>query len=677
MEGYLRTLRHVQQRGLMAAGLVLSIAALCRADNPPVESAKEQAGIQRVAGLIEQLGSEDFQTRERAQSELASAGLEAYDALHQAQSHYDPEIALRARYLVRSMSGSVRWFADTDSPKVVAILKEYGDLQEAEKRSRIDRLAELENWAGVKPLIRLARFETLDVLAKYAALQVMQMPPPEDAATRAELLKDITAIVGNSNRSAAAWLKLYGRTLADPLAAMADWERATQVEQAVWEKSPDRTSREIVRDLYRYQVELLKQHGQDEAAHAAIRRTFALLDGTPEQLQETVDWLMHREVWPVALEAMQKFDGSVQVSARLLYRLAAVYDALQQSDKAEETAAKALSQKPESISDHMVLGRELDNSPRMAKWAEAEFRHVVASVAPGSAADFRSRFTLAELLHDRLKELPAAEVLQPLCDLMAKDEMAKQTCLQNLERPAEEVIARMNYFYASHFHDLGDVAKEKEHLKIAVQAHDKDADVLIAMYRLKGADADWQAMTKAKIEAATAEFKSDAERQRMAMEAVGEGDNSRPELQWAYARDCNQYAWLVGNTFGDHQLAVKLSEESVRLCRQLPILRPNMAGFLDTLGRAHYGAGDVASAVKNQSLAVSLNPASGQIQRQLGFFQSEAKSRGIEVPETPPLVLPEVQPPRSAPRPAAAPNPARPANPPVRPTPSPSEPRSK
>src|SRR6478736_5712865 len=143
-------------------------------DNPQPEA--NAADIDRIAKLINQLGADDFGAREKAQSELAQAGLEAYDALHAAQSHADPEIALRARYLVRSMS--VRWFADNDSPRVVAILKDYVDLQESERRSRIDRLKALDDRAGLRPLVRLARFESLDALAKYAALQVIDLGPP-------------------------------------------------------------------------------------------------------------------------------------------------------------------------------------------------------------------------------------------------------------------------------------------------------------------------------------------------------------------------------------------------------------------------------------------------------------------------------------------------------------------
>src|SRR5437773_385363 len=112
-------------------GVALALAT----DNPPPEATA--ADIDRIAKLINQLGADDFGAREKAQSELAQAGLEAYDALHAAQSHHDPEIALRARYLVRSMS--VRWFADSDSPEVIRVLRDYGDLSEKDRQSRIDR----------------------------------------------------------------------------------------------------------------------------------------------------------------------------------------------------------------------------------------------------------------------------------------------------------------------------------------------------------------------------------------------------------------------------------------------------------------------------------------------------------------------------------------------------------
>lgn len=84
---------------------------------------------------------------------------------------------------------------------------------------------------------------------------------------------------------------------------------------------------------------------------------------------------------------------------------------------------------------------------------------------------------------------------------------------------------------------------------------------------------------------------------------------------------CNQLAWLVGNTFGDYDEAVRLSQRSLEI-------RPDYAGYLDTLGRCYYAKGDFENAIKYQSQAVKLDPHSGQIQRQLALFKKEQAAKG-------------------------------------------------
>jgi len=669
--------------GLLGVAVLLLGRPAIAVDMPPTQGAvadKDGNSAERITRLIEQLGSDDFGTREKAQSELAQAGLEAYDALHAARSHRDPEIALRARYLVDSMR--VRWFADSDSAKVVAILKDYGSLQSdaqvSERGNRIDRLAGLEDGAGIVPLVRLARFETSDVLAKYAALKVLELPPPEDDAGKAELLRQIANLVGKSKRQSAAWLRLYGRTLVDPASTLAEWDEAAQAEHAVLNgKNPERTSPDIVRDFYRVQVKLLGRLDRADEARAVMRRTFSLLDKTPTSLQETADWLISLQAWPVALELLQQFETTVAESPKLLYRLACTYDKLGNAEQAELAAGKALALKPDVPEEHLVIAHELEDAPLLAKWAEGEYRQVLQTATPGSRHDFLARFKLAELLHDRLRELPAAEIMAPVCELFQKDdnakgaETAKETWSRLLDLPPEAAVARMNYFYACHFHEQGDWPKEKEHLKAAVDAYSKDADVLIAMYRLPQADEAWKALAKEKIESVAGEFRREVDEDRANMEAADE--QSRSFGMRAFAIACNQYAWLVGNTSGDHQDALKLSQESVEIARQLPEMKAHLAGYLDTLGRAHFGAGDVANAAKYQAMAVALNPTSGQIRRQLEFFQREARDRGIKLPDPEPvdgLTTKSMKPQAAAP--TARPQPADPFAP--RPRPKPPEP---
>jgi tetratricopeptide (TPR) repeat protein len=226
--------------------------------------------------------------------------------------------------------------------------------------------------------------------------------------------------------------------------------------------------------------------------------------------------------------------------------------------------------------------------------------------------DFRARFHLSELLHDQLKELAAAEALQPVADLIQKDEMAKNA-VESAGRMPSGVISRMNYFYACHHrhhHEQKDVSKEKQHLEAAIEADPEDADVLIAMYRLTEADDAWKAATKARIEEIVAKWYSQVERLLMEVEIAG-NEQTKAATEYALSVECNQYAWLVE-------------------------IRPNYAGYLDTLGRCYYAKQDLANAVKYQSQAVKLNSYSGQIRRQLELFVSEAKQRGVKLePESP------------------------------------------
>ncbi|OYV85899.1 MAG: hypothetical protein B7Z73_12680, partial [Planctomycetia bacterium 21-64-5] len=87
----------------------------------------------------------------------------------------------------------------------------------------------------------------------------------------------------------------------------------------------------------------------------------------------------------------------------------------------------------------------------------------------------------------------------------------------------------------------------------------------------------------------------------------------------------NQFAWLVANTEGDYQEALRYSEKSLELVRANPRLSGSEASLLDTLGRCHYAVGDYENAVKAQSRAVELDPESGLMSKQLGIFREALK----------------------------------------------------
>ena len=82
-------------------------------------------------------------------------------------------------------------------------------------------------------------------------------------------------------------------------------------------------------------------------------------------------------------------------------------------------------------------------------------------------------------------------------------------------------------------------------------------------------------------------------------------------------------AWLVSNTTGDFEKALQFSRESLELL-------PDEGGYLDTLARCHYSLDQLDDALVVQRRAVELEPHSGQIRRQLEFFESELQKRNAQ-----------------------------------------------
>jgi tetratricopeptide (TPR) repeat protein len=149
-------------------------------------------------------------------------------------------------------------------------------------------------------------------------------------------------------------------------------------------------------------------------------------------------------------------------------------------------------------------------------------------------------------------------------------------------------------------------------LELAIKFDQTDADVLIAMYRLPEADSDWLDMVRQRIRALADKFQRDID--------------ANPNDPSAY----NQWAWLISNTEGDYQKAIRYSHRSLEL---IPSGAGDSAGasFLDTLGRCYYAAGDLENAVKYQRQAIQKVDYMQVMHRQLALFEKVlAEKRGAE-----------------------------------------------
>ena len=128
------------------------------------------------------------------------------------------------------------------------------------------------------------------------------------------------------------------------------------------------------------------------------------------------------------------------------------------------------------------------------------------------------------------------------------------------------------------------------------------------MHRLPRARERWRKRTSQLIADAVKSFEDLLKGFRVA----GEFENKS-----AVGITLNQLAWLVSNTEGDFEKAIRLSRRSLEL-------RPGRGESLDTLGRAYFAVGDFERAIRYQRRAVRKLPHSQQIVRQLEEFEAQA-----------------------------------------------------
>ncbi|MCY2994150.1 MAG: hypothetical protein NTY19_40680 [Planctomycetota bacterium] len=596
-----------------ASSPVSNAAKMAVPSDPP------EASEQVIETLILQLGAEDFAKREKAEAELRRLGLIAFDALHKAQTSDDIEISLRARYLLRSMT--IRWFREDDSMEAKDLLRGYELKPVDERRNLMEQLSKLHDSQGVAALCRLARFEASNTLSKRAALLVVQVPTATNPSVNQRLAETIQREVGLSQRKAAEWLRTYLITLAHPAGSLAAWERLCRQEEELFQKTPERTSLDIVRDLLRWEAGLLERLQHRKQAAAIIARTIDLLDGSREQLSEMIAWLMERKAWATVEELAKRFPKRFGEQALLLYPLAEAQLQQGQQEQAEKTAERAMRINADTPQEHIKAAFHLQEHG-LFDWAEREYLHVIELGPAGGQHDVRSRFLLSEMLHDQQRELDAAKTLQPVVDGLDKDQNVLHA-VDSIGREPEGIRSRLHYFYAEHYKAADDVAKQIEELRKGAKQDPTDADVLIAMHRIPAADDAWRKETLTLILAATRSFREQIhEYEQQTNEAPIEEARTLYNRQLAIA--LNQFAWLVANTAGDYDEALRCSLRSLELV-------PDTAGYLDTLGRCYFAKKDFENAVKSQSRAVELDRHSGQIRRQLELFKAalDAENKGL------------------------------------------------
>jgi Flp pilus assembly protein TadD len=558
-----------------------------------------------VAKLVQQLGSDQFALRRRAEEELTRLGPAAQEQLKLAEQSNDLEVAERASYILQSMR--VDWLRPQDSAEVRRALSRFGDLSRDEKLNRIQLLIELPNGQGFPALCRIARLEHIPGVARRAAVTLLDQKLPAEGAPA--LMEACRQELQADPRPATAWIELWLREQSDRKATLADWNKAIDAEvKLLNEESPD-TDFPTVFALLQRRLDVCNELKLVDETTAALLAIVDLMNKGEDRRQfdsslvYAIGWVVDHERWDVLNQLYQKYRGEIHGDRKLLYRYAAALSRAGQTDEANKLAERAFAMKVDDPIDRVSIAAAIAEIGAV-DWALREYKTAIEAMPPMSYESLIARREVSTWLHDRQDYKGASDVLREFFDqIQAKENrLALRELRQQLDgtQYLNAIEGRQLLYQANHHHSRGEYDLERETLENAYKKYDDDPDILIAMFRMPDATADYKQQTRDRIA-------------KMAESYSNQIDES-PEDPSKY----NQWAWLVSNTEGDFAQAVQHSLHSLELS-------PDEPSYLDTLGRCYFSAGDVESAIKSQRKAVELAPQYQIMRRQLAEFEKAKK----------------------------------------------------
>lgn len=593
--------------GRLAYIFLLALLSTFVLQSVSVADASDDPTRDRIAQLIQQLGHKNFAIRERAQNELSAIGVAAFDQVYEAMNDRDLEIARRAQYLARSLN--VNWAREDYSPEVRAFLTRYSKQDEDQRSSLIGQLGELTSMDAVSALARISRLEISERLSKEAALVIALNQQIGQSPESVQQIKDtISAEIGTSQRTGPVWLRLYEKSLDDPAPAVDERQALIEQELQTFVSRPERTTRHIVQDLLRWQVEQQRKLGRDDDSLATMRQVIRISQGTSSELIDITTWLLNQRGPQIVEELAEHYaepqgkagevTGRFRDEAILLYLLAEAKLVQGKIDEATAVADQAHHMN-DSLVDNVFLTAAALHNRGLIRWSEREYRRVIEKEGA-----FSPRYSawptrqLGEMLADRKRFEDAAAAYKPLIDIYDAETRRGKT-----SEETEGDRSRYHYFLARAAEQRGDVEAAKAELRKANERDPFEVDVLIMMNRISQ-DPKWLEFARPKIEEARAEFKKtveDFQKHWDFFKRNGRGVEFLGSDLRTYTRELNQYAWLVGNTYGDLDHAIESSLLSLELA-------PGEGAYLDTLAHCYFANKDYAKAVECQTEAVEQMP---------------------------------------------------------------------
>jgi hypothetical protein len=585
-------------------------------------SATDVSRDEPTAKLIAQLADPQYALRRDAAWRLLEAGPRVSDALRTAQTGADPELAAASARLVEQLTP--QWTKFDASPTIKAAMQRYAKLDATGRYNIVRELLD-EPTAALGALCRIARFEPSPLVSRLAAAAIIgeledQADQPAPTFSLDELGSELTRLdqaFGQSNRDSAQWLTAL---VADesPTKRLELWRQFVTAEQHLADAQPGATSPVVMWTLVWQTLRMALASDDPAAALETWDAIAKMAEDDPRLSTSSVPKLLtaisDAKAWRVGDAMLTQrstiFDTKLRkyLAAELRRRQGAEEEAAQIADAAARfITPEALDPfAQQKLDERYFVAIALQQRGQM-DWAEMEFAAVVSQVEPLTHSGALGRWYFASHLYDIERYDEAATLLEELHAAINANTRSSRRYLQLLEQhsqsaaieqlPEPDLIAARKCYYAG-LSAKGAAATKQ--LRESLLLNREDADVLIAYYRSTAPTSTLRRDALRKIDALSHEFEA---------EILDEPSDPMPYNQWA---------WLVSNTEGDFSKAIRYSQRSLELT-------PGVAGYLDTLARCHYAAGDVEQAIATQSAAVVKEPHIPALTRQLKFFQQQKK----------------------------------------------------
>jgi len=540
----------------------------------------------QIQQWVQQLGNNSHLVRQRAESLLTRAGIQAYSELRRAGQNPDVEIARRAEYILSQIE---QVFRDMENQETAYWIHLYMLDSNPAGKARIiwflaDPVMDFTKGEGLQTLSRLVRFEENRTLRLEAAKSLIASPPISPTARQ-------------------RWY----RHIRDNIHSTGDNDLL-----------------QIIADYAKLWCDLMLLNDSEETAENTLSTI------TPE-FQERV-----RQVSATILQLLERPENRIQVGSKidilLHYAVAELQDAAGLIEDRDRTIAQALAIEPGPIqtaepieeigledgllmNEHYHAGLYLMRRYR-ARWAIGHFQRVIET---GDVAlrIFASQYAAESAIY-------LADYASAIAFFDKHIEILKGP--DHERGDAESVIAqaqrRQAYCWAQKAAAVENWEGVRESITRAWAADSPgnrdlwsdggDIDLLVMAHRLckqmPNIDSEFKSMMDSQLRKTWNSIVADYEHALP--------DTRRMRMVIAF----NTAAWLLANMEGDYQTALTLVEAALRV-------EPDDIAILDTLAHVYFLGGKVDEAIRVQEQVVRLAPGIAVFDRALERFK-EGKTGG-------------------------------------------------